>query len=216
MAILTIDRIKFYKLIKPYKTLLKMTGMPWVDEKREGRPRVFCIGLNKTGTSSFSAALQILGLKTIHNSFQCQKMIHKAIMKNMKLLHYLIEYTAFSDYPLFRYYKELDIQYPGSKFILNVRDPNDWVQSRLSHDNRWNIANPHKPQRRVDLEQKEKLLYFIESLNRDVEAYFKRRNDLLVIDISKGEGWERLCKFLKLPIPDVPFPHKNENPDKKK
>ncbi len=25
------------------------------------------------------------------------------------------------------------------------------------------------------------------------------------------EGWEPLCKFLEVPIPDTPFPHKNKN-----
>ena len=32
----------------------------------ELRPRVFCIGLNKTGTSSFHAAMVILGFKSLH------------------------------------------------------------------------------------------------------------------------------------------------------
>lgn len=41
-----------------------------------------------------------------------------------------------------------------------------------------------------------------------VKDYFKNRHqDLLVIDICEGEGWEKLCPFVGKPIPDVPFPH---------
>ena len=25
-----------------------------------------------------------------------------------------------------------------------------------------------------------------------------------------GEGWERLCNFLQVEVPDVPFPHENK------
>ena len=30
---------------------------------------------------------------------------------------------------------------------------------------------------------------------------------LLVMDIPAGDGWEKLCPFLGVPIPDAPFPH---------
>jgi 3'(2'), 5'-bisphosphate nucleotidase len=32
---------------------------------------------------------------------------------------------------------------------------------------------------------------------------------LLVLDITAGEGWEKLCPFLGKPIPDIPFPKAN-------
>ena len=43
-----------------------------------------------------------------------------------------------------------------------------------------------------------------------VEEYFKDRpQDLLIIDVTAGEGWEKLCPFLGSPVPDVPFPKAN-------
>ena len=33
---------------------------------------------------------------------------------------------------------------------------------------------------------------------------------LLVIDIVGGDGWEQLCPFLGVPIPEEPFPHSNK------
>jgi hypothetical protein len=44
----------------------------------------------------------------------------------------------------------------------------------------------------------------------EVKRYFKyRKNDLLVIDWSKDDGWERLASFLNKDIPKEEFPHKN-------
>jgi hypothetical protein len=34
---------------------------------------------------------------------------------------------------------------------------------------------------------------------------------LLVFDVA--EGWEPLCRFLKVPVPDTPFPHRNSRGD---
>jgi hypothetical protein len=46
---------------------------------------------------------------------------------------------------------------------------------------------------------------------RNVLHYFSgRKDDLLVIDICGGEGWQPLCDFLQVPIPPRAFPHANE------
>ena len=35
-------------------------------------------------------------------------------------------------------------------------------------------------------------------------------NDLLVINIcDRKDGWNKLCDFLNLNIPNIPFPHEN-------
>ena len=42
------------------------------------------------------------------------------------------------------------------------------------------------------------------------KKYFKNRpNDLLVMNICSGEGWEVLCPFLNKPIPNVSFSKEN-------
>jgi hypothetical protein len=38
------------------------------------------------------------------------------------------------------------------------------------------------------------------------------RANLLVVDWARGHGWEALCGFLDLSIPEVPFPHLNRRP----
>ena len=49
--------------------------------------------------------------------------------------------------------------------------------------------------------------------NKQVIAYFKDKpSQLLVMNITEGDGWEKLCKFLNKPIPNKAFPHKNKAP----
>ena len=51
----------------------------------------------------------------------------------------------------------------------------------------------------------------------EVRAYFQNRpQDLLEISWEKGEGWEKLCPFLGVPIPDTPFPHAGKGDYSKK
>ena len=48
----------------------------------------------------------------------------------------------------------------------------------------------------------------------DVKEYFKNRpDDLLVIDVTSGDGWEKLCNFLEKEIPRKAFPHVNKGMD---
>jgi hypothetical protein len=51
---------------------------------------------------------------------------------------------------------------------------------------------------------------FFKKYHSEVYSYFEnRKEDLLVIDVTKGDDWEKLCPFLELPIPSVPFPKSN-------
>lgn len=40
--------------------------------------------------------------------------------------------------------------------------------------------------------------------------------DRQLLQFSVKEGWEPLCKFLEVPVPDVPFPHTNSTADIKR
>jgi hypothetical protein len=54
----------------------------------------------------------------------------------------------------------------------------------------------------------DRLSYVYDTHRANVISYFKDRpGDLLVMDVCGGEGWEKLCPFLGLAIPNVPFPH---------
>ena len=43
-----------------------------------------------------------------------------------------------------------------------------------------------------------------------MQEYFAGRpDDLLVMSVTEGEGWEVLCPFLGHAVPEAPFPHLN-------
>lgn len=44
-----------------------------------------------------------------------------------------------------------------------------------------------------------------------LEHFDGRAGDLLVVCWETGDGWERFCRFLDLPLPDLPFPHENDH-----
>ena len=49
-----------------------------------------------------------------------------------------------------------------------------------------------------------------EKHHESVSDYFERKGrELLVMDICAGDGWDELCSFLGVPVPDVAFPVEN-------
>ena len=100
------------------------------------RPRIFGIGLNKTGTTSLDSALVILGFPSLHFGGQAaHDAVQRAIDERVPLLSYLDpRYDAFSDIGLLsRRFVMLDQQYPGSRFVLTTRPTADWIDSRRRH-----------------------------------------------------------------------------------
>ena len=185
------------------------------------RPRIFAIGLSRTGTTSMMGALEYLGYKCLHYP-DTKDVIHKTLAGEFDW-DVLDEYNAFADGVPAAFYRELDVQCPGSKFILLVRDEKEWLASC-----KMKLHNRHTRDKEPSWENTFVLVlraclynrhYFDEVAfsrarkrhTEDVLRYFrKRRGDLLVMDIK--EGWEPLCKFLGVPVPDVMFPHYRKAP----
>lgn len=185
--------------------------------------KIFCIGLNKTGTSSLHGAFKYLGLRSVHwkgeDGINIKHQIEKNFLTGAGILDGLAEYDAYSDWEMGKtaqqIFIEFDKQYPNSKFILNTRPKEDWLNSREKHVKRnqqemesdpnaghlWLTIDREGWGRNYDRHHKVILEYFKD-----------REQDLLVMDVSNGDGWEKLCPFLGLPIPECPFPNENAAP----
>lgn len=169
--------------------------------------KIFGIGLSKTGTSSLHAALEILGYRSIHFPISMEE---------------IDRHKAASDISVAYRFEKLDKLYPGSKFILTIRDLNQWLQSCEHHFGR-KVNLGELPAKLREFLMTQRLLnygttsyepvLFQEAYQRHmqhVENYFAHRpQDLLIMNISSGEGWERLCPFLERSIPDQAFPQEN-------
>tara|TARA_R110002050_G_scaffold221415_2_gene357215 strand:- start:2099 stop:2476 length:378 start_codon:yes stop_codon:yes gene_type:complete len=51
--------------------------------------------------------------------------------------------------------------------------------------------------------------------NEEVIAYVPK-DKLLILDVTKGEGWAPLCEFLNVPVPLVEFPRTNSTEEFRK
>jgi hypothetical protein len=181
--------------------------------------RIFGIGMHKTATTSLDGALKILGTDSAH-----WETAHwaKAIFDEMNTWGRsltLEKSYALSDLPIPLLYEKLDAAYPGSKFILTIRDEDRWIRSvrnHWSHDH-----NPFRAAWSTDpfTHKVHKALYgqkgFDEEIfraryrrhNAEVMEYFKDRPlDLLIMDMEKDTGWQELCPFLNKPIPAEDYP----------
>jgi hypothetical protein len=173
--------------------------------------KIFGIGRTKTGTTTLKMCFRILGYS------------HKGYDRDLfgdleKALLVARRYDTFQDLPWYVYYEELDRRFPGSKFVLTVRDSKRWVRS---YRNALSRQGPPS-QRRNEMRRKlyglpfpdvtdDQLMERVEQHTSDVERYFADRpEDLLVVDWEKGDGWEQLCAFLDRPVPSQPFPHANK------
>lgn len=178
-------------------------------ENGQEYPRVFGIGLSRTGTTSLCGALGVLGYTSAHNPDPTG-----FLRGDFSLFEGA--YDAGSDISVAAFYRELDEAFPGSLFVLTLRDAEAWLRSVVVH-----FANLPKNSTGGARGVVRERVYgthwptpeqFLASYKRhiaEVAQYFDGRPDLLVMDVTKGEGWDQLCGFLGVPIPDVPFPKSN-------
>jgi len=181
--------------------------------------KVFGIGLSRTGTKSLTLALNILGTSVIHypdNAATC----HDLMTGNYDF-SVLQDFQGITDITVAPYYAQLDKLFPGSKFILTTRDRTDWLNSMEAHwQNKPILEDGKIDATKMQIRRflraavygtytfdRERLSYVHDLHHRNVLEYFRDRpQDLLVINICRGEGWDKLAPFLKQPLPTRMFP----------
>src|SRR5262245_15243677 len=89
--------------------------------------KVFGIGLSRTGTTSLSEALNLLGIKTIHFPWDAQT--YEDLTRGNYRLTLLEQYQGVVDTTVAPYYAHMDNAYPDIKFILTVREKESWLRS---------------------------------------------------------------------------------------
>lgn len=179
--------------------------------------KVFGIGLNKTGTTTLGVCLTHLGFR--HATFNLEMTRSVARGDLEPVFDFVNQYDSFEDWPWPLIYRELDVRFPGSKFVLTTRlDAATWLRSLKKHalltgptefrEVAYGFADPYGH----DAEHVDQYERHI----REVTEYFADRpRDLLQVCWETGSGWKELCDFLGRDIPDVPFPHANRSADKR-
>jgi hypothetical protein len=184
------------------------------------RDKVFCIGFHKTGTTSLGGALVLFGRRNCMGASKVGKVIGKEEMfKRLYAKDYsdfyklALDYDVFYDNPWFSIYPSLDVKFPGSKFILMIRDEDSWLKSCVNY-----FGTSTSPFRKFiygaehgsPIGNEEEYLKRYQKHNNGVLAYFKDRpDDLLVLSLKDEDKMARIADFIGEPIPDAAYPHLN-------
>lgn len=176
--------------------------------------KVFGIGLQKTGTTTLGACLKQFGYKHLSYDHDSISLLRKGDYE--LLFEKIDDYDSFEDQPWASLYKEVDLKYPDSKFILTIRkDSFAWFETFCRHCNRipWNEHRKFFFGYDTPYGHREHYINVYETHNDEVKKYFKDRPEkLLVVCWELADGWKELCSFLSKEFPDIPLPHKNKAP----
>ncbi|HZJ11633.1 MAG TPA: sulfotransferase [Methyloceanibacter sp.] len=179
-------------------------------------PKVFGIGLSKTGTSSLQGALEVLGYRVSGpNRRPLLKQVRSGDLSGV--FAQTARDDAFCDFPYPLIFRELHRHFGNNaKFVLTTRrTPDVWYNSVCEHARTSQLFGGqrltygfYRP-----FGRREQYIDFYEKHNEAVRAYFRDNGgDDALIELcwDGGEGWDALCEFLGKPIPDQPFPHRNQ------
>lgn len=138
-------------------------------------------------------------------------------------------YSSQIDWPGAHVWRELSVAFPDAKVIHSQRPDASWWKSFSGTIGKLLRVYPEmdQPPHVRDMMDVGKEIICNRTFNgkfNDREAalaaYHQRADDvraaippeqLLVFDVA--EGWEPLCAFLEVPVPDGPFPHRNVKSD---
>lgn len=151
--------------------------------------KVFAIGFNKTGTTSIHRVFEAVGLRAVHST--------RWGREQWRLVQWT--YQAFSDGEP-QAFQALDRRFPRSRFLLNVRDLDEWLDSRIEHGKymeTWQGQHRHPTPPSSD----EMVQGWVRTRNAhhsEVLDYFSRRpDDLLVVNfIRDPDGATKIARFL--------------------
>jgi Sulfotransferase domain len=201
--------------------------------------KVFCIGSNKTGTTSLEAFLKSLGF-ALGDQAAGELLVHDWAVRNFEPIIALARSAeAHQDIPFSLPFTfiALDQAFPGSKFILSVRnDAEQWYHS-LTGYHEMVIGKGRRPTA-DDLKdcpyrykgwlfevmqliygvseqapyEKSLLITQYENHNRTVAEYFRSRPEsLLIVNLEEENAAERIMDFLSLPYAGETMPHLNRS-----
>ena len=171
--------------------------------------KIFIIGFNKCGTRTLNQFFRRNRIRGIHGDGGrlASTMVSNLIDGREILEGYADRFIVFSDMIFISdqiciegnsFFRVLDQHYPGSAFILNLRDIEAWIKSRANHSNRKGrfldktraIIGPADDET-IFAHWRRQWQRHVE----DVERYFAGRDNLLKFDIAKDNP-QAIADFL--------------------
>jgi hypothetical protein len=183
-------------------------------------------GYGRTGTLSLKVALEQLGFGPCYHMTEVmlapESMTHWVRAADGKPDWETIfkGFTSTVDFPGCTFWRELSQFYPQAKVLLSVRDAEKWfesTQATIFSERAIGMLSGVEPMKEFlnkvawsnfggRIHDKDVMIAAFNRHNSEVQRTIPKER-LLVYEAS--QGWEPLCKFLDVPVPDAPFPRIN-------
>jgi hypothetical protein len=204
---------------------------PRINSANRFSGKVFCIGFNKTGTTSVEQVLRDFRYKIGNYAVASMLLLDWYKKDYDRIIRFCRIAQAFQDIPfsLPGTYYCLDEAFPDAKFILTIRDSEDqWFQSLVKFHTKRFSSDKSRPPDQKDLENTPypyygfildvmKMVYnypivklydyeyyttLYNQHNQEVMAYFMDKPDkLLVLNVSQPNAYQNLASFLNVTVP---------------
>jgi hypothetical protein len=198
--------------------------------------QVIGAGFGRTGTLSLKLALEQLGFGPCYHLYEIRE--RPALLPPwLALLDQQVPdwravfagYVSQVDWPAARYWKALHAAFPQAKVILTLRDPEAWfdsLQATIVPSVTIGSLHADSDHARAVSDMVYRLIYqglfqgrmtdrdFVLRVWHDHVAEVRRtvpKGQLLELEVQ--DGWEPLCAFLGVAVPDAPFPRTNSTED---
>ena len=199
-----------------------------------GGLRIVGAGLPRTGTFSLRVALeQLLGGTCYHMSTLRERgnvdlpaFVDAAHGRPVDWDAVFVDCTAAVDWPPSALWRQVSAAYPDAPILLSTRaDADAWWRS--ADATVWAYIRSQRDAETLDAVDAAWLematAFMIATFGPDwddeatAKAGYDRWNDDVrasvpaerLVEWKPGDGWQPLCAALGVPVPDVPFPHRN-------
>lgn len=196
--------------------------------------RVIGAGFGRTGTMSLKVALEQLGLgpcyhmtELVNNPSHPEQWAAAGRDEPVDWHRLYRRYRSTVDWPGCLFYRELAGSFPRARVILTVRDPDRWYDSVLN--TLFSLKTATDSYLAAQAGTSRPVIFYNSRIwdevfggrfadrSHAIEVYRRHNAEvqatvpadrLLVYQVS--QGWQPLCEFLQLPVPDRAFPHLND------
>jgi hypothetical protein len=188
--------------------------------------KVIGAGVGRTATFSMKFALEHLGLGPCYHMSE----VFAGARRNVPLWLDVVQgnpdwdaifdgFQSTTDYPACSYWRELADYYPDARVVLTVRDSDSWFDSVsetiFSEQMQGSLAGSP-----TEAMMQGVVFNAFGGRVKDrafMTDWFERRNQQVIDSVpaerllvySPKDGWESLCHFLGVAVPDGPFPRVN-------
>ncbi|MBO6557271.1 MAG: hypothetical protein JJ957_12280 [Pseudomonadales bacterium] len=191
--------------------------------------KVIGAGFGRTGTFSLKHALEQLGFKKCYHMWEVAEG-HHAIWsdahrgRSVDWPSLFDGFEATVDWPSCNFWREQAANYPDAKILLSLRDPERWYDSVM------NTIYPASRQslesddpntrifgewlfdviwRRVFDDRMDDRAHVISTFNAHNQSVIDEVPPERLLVFEARHGWQPLCEFLEVDVPDAPYPRMN-------